>query len=725
MRIEQFLRPRRKLLRNRRRPNGPEEHEIIAAERLLQIVRNRVEIMKERIKLKGQLKVYMRWPLILTILLVIMNPVIYMVSVKAGAVATIFTAVYAAAAVLLYFHARSAILNDLISFATQYGQVQKNLMQDFALPCALLDADGKLLWMNDEFQALTEKDRRYRKFVGNIFPEITTDKLPMQDEIRDVDVFYKEHDFRVNLRRVEIRELLEASEMVGAEENRSYLISLYMFDETELNTYIRRNEEEQLVTGLLYLDNYEEALESIEEVRSSLLVALIDRKINKYFSSIDGVVKRLEKDKYFLVMRKKSLDLLKEKKFNILEEVKTVNIGNEMAVTISIGIGMNADTYAHTSEYARIAIELALGRGGDQVVIKDGNNITYFGGKSQMMEKTTRVKARVKAHALKEFMSSKDKVVVMGHKITDVDSFGAAIGIYRAAKTLDKRAYIVINTPTPSIRLLMDGFLHSQEYDSRMFVNSHEAKELVDDNTVVVVVDVNRPSYTECEELLSMTRTIVVLDHHRQGRDVIQNAVLSYIEPYASSACEMVAEILQYFSDGIRIRNIEADSIYAGIMIDTNNFMTKTGVRTFEAAAFLRRCGADVTRVRKMFRENVEDYRAKGEAIRNAELFRNHYAISVCPSEGLDSPTVVGAQAANELLNVVGVKASFVLTDYRNTIYISARSIDEVNVQIIMERLGGGGHLNIAGAQLEHYSIEEAKDTLKQTLQKMLDEGDI
>ena len=681
--------------------------------------------MKERIKLKGQLKIYLRWPLILTILLLIMNPVVYMVDVKAGAVATIFTAVYAAVAVLLYFHARSTMPNELISFATQYGQVQKNLMRDFALPYALLDPDGKLLWMNDEFQMLTGKDRRYRKFVGNIFPEITTEKLPMQDEIRDVDVSYKEHDFRVNLRRVEIRELLEASDMVQTEENRSYLISLYMFDETELNTYIRRNEEEKLVTGLLYLDNYEEALESIEEVRSSLLVALIDRKINKYFANIDGVVKRLEKDKYFLVMRKKSLDLLKEKKFNILEEVKTVNIGNEMAVTISIGIGMNADTYAHTSEYARIAIELALGRGGDQVVIKDGNNITYFGGKSQMMEKTTRVKARVKAHALKEFMSSKDKVVVMGHKITDVDSFGAAIGIYRAAKTLDKRAYIVINTPTPSIRLLMDGFLHSQEYDSRMFVNSHEAKELVDDNTVVVVVDVNRPSYSECEELLTMTRTIVVLDHHRQGRDVIQNAVLSYIEPYASSACEMVAEILQYFSDGIRIRNIEADSIYAGIMIDTNNFMTKTGVRTFEAAAFLRRCGADVTRVRKMFRENVEDYRAKGEAIRNAELFRNHYAISVCPSEGLESPTVVGAQAANELLNVVGVKASFVLTDYRNTIYISARSIDEVNVQIIMERLGGGGHLNIAGAQLEHYSIEEAKDTLKQTLQKMLDEGDI
>lgn len=681
--------------------------------------------MKEKIKLKGQLKSYLRWPLIMTVLLIIMNVMLYMVEVKAGAIATGFTAVYIVAAILLYFHRRPSILNELISFATQYGQVQKNLMQSFALPYALLDADGKILWMNDEFLFLTGKEKRYRKFIGNIFPEVTSEKLPLPDEVRDLEIVYQEHSYRLNMKRVEIQELLDASGIVEADKDRSYLISMYLFDETELKRYIRQKDEEKLVTGLLYLDNYEEALESMEEVRSSLLIALIDRKINKYFASIDGVVKKLEKDKYFLVMRKKSLDILKEKKFSILEEVKTVNIGNEMAVTISIGIGMNADTYAHTSEYARIAMELALGRGGDQVVVKDGNNITYYGGKSQMMEKTTRVKARVKAHALKEFMSSKDKVVVMGHKITDVDTFGAAIGIYRAAKTLEKKAYIVINTPTSSIRPLMDGFLHSQEYDSRMFVNSHEAKEIVDDNTVVVVVDTNRPNYTECEELLSMTKTIVVLDHHRQGKDVIQNAVLSYIEPYASSACEMVAEILQYFADGIRIRNIEADSIYAGIMIDTNNFLTKTGVRTFEAAAFLRRCGADVTRVRKLFRENVEDYRAKGEAIRNAELFREHFAISVCPSEGLESPTVVGAQAANELLNVIGVRASFVLTDYRNTIYISARSIDEINVQVIMERLGGGGHLNIAGAQLEHYSIAEATDTLKRTLQKMLDEGDI
>ena len=335
------------------------------------------------------------------------------------------------------------------------------------------------------------------------------------------------------------------------------------------------------------------------------------------------------------------------------------------------------------------------------------------------------MKARVKAHALKEFMDSKEKVVVMGHKIIDADSFGAAVGIYRMAKTLNKKTHIVIDNITSSIRPLIQAFEQDPDYDAHMFVNCRDAKEIADENTLVVVVDTNNPKYTECEELLYQTKTIVVLDHHRQGSDVIPNSVLSYIEPYASSACEMVAEILQYFTEGVRIRNIEADAIYAGVMVDTDNFTQKTGVRTFEAAAFLRRCGADVTRVRKMFRENMNDYRARGEAIKNAELFRDSFAISVCPSDYVESPTVVGAQAANELLNIVGVKASFVLTDYKGVIYVSARAIDEVNVQIIMERMGGGGHLNIAGCQLQGMSVDNAKMYLKRTLAAMLEGGEI
>ncbi len=681
---------------------------------------------KNRIKLQGQLKKYMSWPIILTSLLVVMNIAVYFASRKAGAIVTMFVAIYIAVVALLYYHNRPLVLNELISFAVQYGQVQKNLMREFLIPYALLDAQGRFMWTNDKFTELTGKDKRYRKSVTTIFPELTIEKLPKGDNVTEIHTVYNERNYRCSLKQIPIRELFQSTELLESEvEDDSTLYTLYVFDETEINEYIRKYEDEIMVTGLLYLDNYEEAMESVEDVRRSLLGALLDRKINQYFANVDGRVKKLEEDKYFLVMRRKSLETLKESRFSLLEEIKTVNIGNQMAVTISMGIGVNAPTYAKDAEYSRVAIELALGRGGDQVVVRDGEKISYYGGKSQAVEKNTRVKARVKAQALREFMSNSDKVVVMGHKMTDVDSFGAAIGIYRAAKTLNKKTHIVIDSITTSIRPLIENFLHNQDYEDDMFVSCSDAEDIVNENTMVVVVDVNKPSYTECESLLYMTKTVVVLDHHRQGSEAIRNAVLSYIEPYASSACEMVAEILQYFVDGVRLRNIEADSIYAGIMVDTDNFLQKTGVRTFEAAAFLRRCGADVTRVRKMFRENMKDYQARGETIRNAELFRNYFAISVCPSAGLQSPTIVGAQAANELLNIVGVKASFVLTDYKNKIYISARAIDEVNVQIVMERLGGGGHLNIAGAQMEGKSVDEVKRILKDLLAEMMDGGEI
>lgn len=679
---------------------------------------------KNKMNLNGQLRSYLRGPVFLAVLLVIMNICIYMIDRNAGLLATMFVILYIAVAMVRYYHSRPMIVNELITFAAQYGQVQKSLIQELSVPYAVLDIQGRFLWVNRKFAELAGKEKMFRKSVTSMFSDITLDRLPARDEETEIHLTYAERDFRIHMKSVIIDDLLGGSEFLEEEERDNHLIAMFLFDETELNAYIRKYESEVVVTGLLYLDNYEEALESVESVRRSLLTALIDRKIDKYFSDIDGLVRKLEKDKYFLVMRQRSLDELKANRFSILEEVKHINIGNEMAVTISIGIGANAGSYAKNAEFARIAIDLALGRGGDQVVVKDKERISYFGGRSQAVEKNTRVKARVKAHALKEFMSTKDQVVVMGHKLPDADSFGAAVGIYRAAKALNKKTHIVIDNPVASIRPLMEGFLHNPDYED-MFINCHQAKEIVDDNTMVVVVDTNKPSLTECEELLSMTKTIVVLDHHRQGSEVIRNSVLSYIEPYASSACEMVAEILQYFSDGIRIRNVEADTIYAGIMVDTDNFMQKTGVRTFEAAAFLRRCGADVSRVRKLFRENMEDYRAKGEAISNAELFRGAFAISECRADEVESPTVVGAQTANELLNIIGVKASFVLTEYRDTIYISARAIDEVNVQIIMERLGGGGHLNIAGCQFEGISITEAKKRLKETLTEMLDGGEI
>lgn len=673
--------------------------------------------MNDKVKLKGHIRWLTRWPFYLSVLLVIVNVMIYPISVKAGLLVSAGLLLYIGISAGFYVWNKPRIMNELLAFANRYDTLEKRIIEELAIPYAIMDTSGKMIWSNRIFASLTGKDQFYKKNISTVFPDITADKLPTSGEksSTEVSATFNDRIYRISMQKVALGELVSSSDMLKIENSNMSLIAMYLYDDTELKEYIQKNEDNKIVVALAYLDNYEEALETVEDVRRSLLIALIDRKITKYFSNFDGLVKKLEKDKYFLIMRQSSLEALKEQRFHILDEVKTVNIGNENAVTLSIGIGINAGTYLQSYEYARIAIEMALGRGGDQVVIKNGNNITYFGGKAQQMEKTTRVKARVKAQALKEFMSTKDRVVVMGHKITDVDALGAAIGIYRAGKTLGKPVHIVVNDPTTSIRPLMAGYMGNPDYEPSMFVDSEQARNLVDNNTVVVVVDTNKPSYTECQNLLYLTRTIVVLDHHRRGNEVIDNAVLSYVEPYASSTCEMVAEILQYFSDDLRLRNIEADCIYAGIMIDTNNFTTRAGVRTFEAAAFLRRSGADVTRVRKMLRDNIDSYKARAEAVRTAEIYNDYFAIARCPSEGLESPTVVGAQAANELLNIAGVKASFVLTEYNNEVYISARAIDEINVQVMMERMGGGGHMNIAGAQVKA-PVDETEKMLKEVI---------
>ena len=682
--------------------------------------------MNEKLKLRGRIGRFVQWPLYLSILLIIFNVLVYLADIQAGLVMSLGICLYLLVAVPLARRSKPAILNELIAFANQYDQVEKRILDELALPYAVMDMNGNLIWNNRVFSDLTGKDQYTKKNISTLFPEITADKLPKAgaEEPTELSTELGNRIYRASMQTVSLKDVVEKSELLEGASVDVSLITIYLYDETELKEYIQKNEDDKLVLGLAYLDNYEEALESVEDVRRSLLIALIDRKISKYFSNFDGLVRKLEKDKYLLIMRQSSLEALKEQRFHILDEVKTVNIGNEMAVTLSIGIGLNGSTYLQNYEYSRIAIEMALGRGGDQIVIKNGNSITYFGGKAQQVEKNTRVKARVKAQALKEFMSSRDRVVVMGHKITDVDALGAAIGLYRAGKTLGKPVHIVVNDPSASIRPLMAGYMNNPDYEPSMFIDGDQAKDLVDNNTVVIVVDTNKPSYTECQELLYMTRTIVVLDHHRRGNEVIQNAVLSYVEPYASSTCEMVAEILQYFSDDLRLRNIEADCIYAGILIDTNNFITRAGVRTFEAAAFLRRSGADMTRVRKMLRDNIDSYKARAEAVRNAEIYRSYFAISKCPSEGLESPTVVGAQAANELLNIAGVKASFVLTSYNQEVYISARAIDEVNVQVMMEKMGGGGHLNIAGAQVKA-SMDDVEDMLKKIIDEICQEGEL
>lgn len=680
----------------------------------------------QRVKIKGQLRLYMQWPAIMAILLICMNGWIYRVDKRAGILMSLFLLIYIVMIAILYLYTKSLVVKDLVQFAAQYGIVQNTLLKELAVPYAILLDDGRVVWMNNQFRDTLGTDLKAGVYIGKYMPELNTSIFPQEEnDIVQMDVYYKDCEYQAELRKVSIEGFSETERLMEMPEEKEYFIAVYLQDVTELNRCIRESEEQRLVSGLIYIDNYDELVDSVEEVRQSLLVALVERKITQYIARGNGIVKKMEADKYFFAVQKQYFKQFEADKFSLLEDVKSVNIGNDIPPTLSIGMGLSPESYSQSYNYSRVAIDLALARGGDQAVIKEGGGITYYGGKQEQTSKKTRVKARVKAEALRELITVKDRIFVMGHKFTDADSFGAAIGIYRAAEALKKRVYIIINEVSASLKPLYSSYENNPDYPQDLFLTSSEAIEMADENSMVIVVDTNRPQMTECEELLEISKTIVVLDHHRQSSDNIENALLSYIEPYASSSCEMVAEVLQYIEDDIRIPKLEASSLYAGIMIDTNNFVSRTGVRTFEAAAFLRRSGADITLVRKMFRDDMESYQAKAKIISSVEVYRDKFAIAQGQDLQIESPTIIGAQAANELLDINAIKASFVLTTYNGRIYISARSIDEVNVQIIMERLGGGGHMNASGAQFNHTDMGRALGDLKRVIDEMVEGGDI
>ena len=683
--------------------------------------------MKHRMRLRGNLKTYLRWPLFFGILLILMTIQLFSVSVRSGVIGIGYTILYLMIAGLINFSGRRKLKKDLIEFATNYGEMQMRMMKTLTVPFAILSEDGHMLWGNDEFVSVIVNKKAARRNIANIFEEITLDSLPDTDEVKVVHVRTEDKYYRVVMRLVESDNAGDGDTVktdINQLMDNSRLISVFLYDETDIMELEQKREAENLVVGLLYIDNYDELIDSIDEIRQSLIMALIDRKINKYMQGIDAISKKLEKDKFLFMFKQSYLSEICSNRFAILEEIRDINLGNESSATISIGIGVGRDTFVERYDLARAAIDLALGRGGDQAVVKSIDQEKFYGGKSVQIERNTRVKARVKAHALKELIEGKERVVVMGHSIGDVDSFGASIGIYRIAKTLNRKANVVLNEVSQSVKPIRDRF-YTKEYEEDMIITGDEAKELVDENTVLVIVDVNRASYTECPELIEQAQSVVVIDHHRQAGDAIDKAVLFYIEPYASSASEMVAEISQYIGSGLKLKSAEAEAMYAGIMIDTNYFSNKTGVRTFEAMAYLRRNGADAVRIRKAFREDIDEYKIRAAAIQDTELYEGVFAIAESKSEGIESPTVFASKIANSLLAISNVKASFVLTKYRGKVYISARSIDEVNVQVMMERLGGGGHINMAGAQLENVEVEEAKNMIKQEIDSMIEEGEI
>lgn len=672
----------------------------------------------------GRLNSIFLWPLGLGILLVLLDILLCFVSSVAASIVAVFIVIYAFVCAMMICYFRPRIIKEIVEFSSNYSQVQRQLLYELSIPYCLLDNKGNILWMNASMQASINRKNDLNKNISTIIPELSANVFRNFEDFKEIRIAFNDRDYRVEMKRISADIITQGVNILAKDYNSS-LVAMYMFDETDINQYIQKIRDERFVVGLVYIDNYEDALESVDDVRRSLFVGLVDKRVNKYFSAGAAIIRKLEKDKYLVVFRYKFLEKLLADKFSLVEDIKSVKVGNEKTLTLSIAIGTGAADYARNYDIAKAAMDLALGRGGDQAVIKDGEKIYYYGGKSQQMEKNTRVKVRVKAHALRQILEANDNVLIMGHNLPDIDSFGSALGIYIIAKKFGKEAHIVFGEISSSVRPFMNRFIDKEEYPDDMFIKKEEAENYLTASTVVIVVDVNRPQRTECPQLLDKCKTIIVFDHHRRSSDTITGAVLSYVDPYASSACEMVTEMIQYVDDGIKLKAFEADALYAGISIDTDGFNSKSGPRTFEAAAFLRRHGADVTRVRKMLRNDMNEYKAIASAVSKSEVYKSAFAITVFDGEGLESPTIGGAKAANQLLDISGIKASFVITQYEDKLYISARSIDEVNVQLVMEKLGGGGHMSIAGAQLTDCTIQQAVNTIKLTLDNMLAEGEI
>ncbi|HAK58619.1 MAG TPA: DHH family phosphoesterase [Lachnospiraceae bacterium] len=688
-------------------------------------------------RMQGILSHYLRWPLVLGILLIVMNIHIYTLNTDIGLYVSAYVGSYMILALLLVLVRRRTVLRDLVSYAMRFHVATKKLATEFEFPMCILDSNFISVWDNDKFRETFAGELGRRFGIEEAIPEIDIKSMPKGDESAQMHFHVDKTYYHATIKRLDIDHMIEGDKKVERELARrskrigisGQLFVLYVFDETDLVRTIQENYDQRLDVGLLYIDNYEESLDTVDDVRRALLIALVDRKINKYMLSHDAIIRKLEKDKYIFLLQHKYLAEMQADKFSLLEDIKSVNSGvaEETSITISMGIGSQIETYRKRQEYARSAIDLALGRGGDQVVIKTKDNTLYYGGKSIEQEKNTRVKARVKAHALRDSIEVADRLIIMGHNMPDVDAIGSALGIYRIATDLGKPARIVVDSVTSALEPLLKLFKGNKDYPDDLFLNAGQAAEYVGNGAgvLLVVVDVNRPSYTDAPGLIDKVSSIVVIDHHRQTGETFNNPTLSYVEPFASSACEMVAEIVQYSGDEVRLKTLEADALYSGIMVDTNNFMNKPGVRTFEAVAFLRRSGAEMIRIRKMFRTDIEEYKVQAEAVRNMSLFMDAYAIAPCRADNFPDPTIIGSKIANTFLDIQGVKASFVLTEYAGKIFISARSIDELNVQLVMEKLGGGGHINMAGAQLTDCTLEEGIERVKEVLTEMRKDGDI
>jgi c-di-AMP phosphodiesterase-like protein len=596
--------------------------------------------------------------------------------------------------------------NYIIDYTENIESLSVNSFYYSPMPISIIGPLGKIFWFNNKFKELVgdeiESIENIEEFIPN-FPvktlegnnEGTLNNIEIVDEGKSFNVMY-----------------------YGLEEGRfgegvSYVC--YWNENTAFANLKAKYNDERPVAMLIQIDNYDEISEKLDKGEKSAMTAEVEKILNKYASEMNGFVLRYDTAKFLMMIEHKFLDTLEAKKFTMLEDVKTLKGSGDFNFTLSIGTGGLAKNLTQLIDYAKGALDVALGRGGDQAVVKKINSVKFYGGKSKAVEKRTKVKARIISYALRQIIDQSSNVIIMGHRVGDMDSLGASIGLYAIARSRGKKAYIVLNTVNYALKNMYERMKSEESHYMEALISTETAMNLIDQNTLVVVLDTHRPSYTESPELLTKVDKIVLIDHHRRSEEYIENPLLDYIEPYASSTCELVSELVQYMDDHIKLNKFESDALLAGIVLDTNSFTFKTGVRTFEAASFLRRNSADTTDVKELFNESLDSMKKKTEIIEKSEIVLGDAAVSHI-DEISDDSNVIAAQTADELLTIKDVKMSFVLVRNTDYINISARSTGTTNVQVIMEQLGGGGHLNMAGAQIVTQDMNEAKAKLLEAI---------
>lgn len=603
-------------------------------------------------------------------------------------------------------------MSQFMSFITeQNGNMSSEIITRFPFPMLVLSIDGKIVWYNDYATSMFKSQDLYGMMLPQLITDLKWTELLRKTDDINMNISYNSKNYFV------YGSLIKRNDP-DEDKNTAYSVLLYFNDITDSVVAKKKREDEKVDVAIVTIDNYDDVFQSMDDATSQETIGKINSIVSKWVNESNGIMKKTESDRYLLFFEHQYLEHYIKNKFDILEKIRAVGDEIKEPITISIGIGTGSHLIENESK-ARAAVEMVWGRGGDQAAIKDSEEFKFFGSTTKDYEKSTRVKTRMFSFALKEMISHSENVMIMGHSAADYDSYGAAIGISRAVRNMNKNVYIVLDS-SPAIKPMYDKMLTLPEY-SGMIISPNTALEMANKNTLLLVLDTHRPSMLPAPKLLDVVNQVVLIDHHRRSTEFIDNLALIYLEPYASSTCELVTEILQYIDDNKKLNSFEAMALYLGIFMDTKNFVAKTGVRTFEAASYLKRYGVNTMEIKSLVNLDFDDYVKRMDIIREAEIWNTDIAVSVCENS-FDNMRVISSQAADEMLNISGIKAAFVLYQVENTVFFSARSMPDINVQLIMEKLGGGGHASVAGCQIKNITLQEAREKLKDAIKEYIEE---